>query len=411
MPHHVTLPLWRGRTLALFGILLVALNLRTAVAALSPIFSEIRTDIPLSSVFVGVLGMLPPVCFALFGIITPVFTRRMSLERVTTIALFAMLVGHGMRAAAGSFTVLAIGSAVAFAGMAVGNVLLPPLVKRYFPDRVGLVTALYATVISVSTLLPPLVAVPVADTVNWRFSVGMWSVLSILAALPWITVLVLRKPAHTASDDIEEADPDRLRSIWRSPLAWSLALVFATSSLNAYAMFAWLPEILRDIANVPSLAGGAMLSLYAAMGLPSGLLIPLFATRMKNLALLIYVGVGCFIAGYLGLIFMPGFATWLWAALAGLGPLLFPLCLVLINLRTRTHKGSVALSGFVQGIGYTLGALGPLVVGLLHELTGGWTAPLVFLLLTALVAAFAGAVVARPHLLEDEGLPSSKAKV
>ena len=123
------------------------------------------------------------------------------------------------------------------------------------------------------------------------------------------------------------------------------------------------------------------------MGIPAGLLVPLLAARMKNVAILIYAGVAFFIVGYLGLILVPGTATWLWVAFAGLGPLLFPLCLVLINVRTRTHAGSVALSGFTQGLGYTLGALGPLAVGVLHQLTASWTIPLLFLTATALAAA------------------------
>ena len=137
------------------------------------------------------------------------------------------------------------------------------------------------------------------------------------------------------------------------------------------------------------------------MGIPAGLLVPLLAARMKNVALLIYAGVAFFVVGYLGLILVPGTATWLWVAFAGLGPLLFPLCLVLINVRTRTHAGSVALSGFTQGLGYTLGALGPLAVGVLHQLTGSWTVALIVLTATALAAAVAGAVVARPRYLED----------
>ncbi|MGO7983281.1 MFS transporter, partial [Rhizobium johnstonii] len=108
-----------------------------------------------------------------------------------------------------------------------------------------------------------------------------------------------------------------------------------------------------------------------------------------------------FISGYLGLLLVPTTATWLWISLAGIGPLLFPLALVLINLRSRTHAGSVALSGFVQGLGYAIGALGPLLVGVLHETSGGWGVPLLFLMGTALVAIFAGAIVARPHMIED----------
>jgi CP family cyanate transporter-like MFS transporter len=395
-------PLWRGRAIALLGILLVAANLRTAVAALSPIFAEIRTEFDVSSIGVGLLGMLPPVCFALFGLIAPHFTRRLSLETVVVLALGVMLVGHLVRAAAGSFAVLAIGSAVTFAGMGVGNVLLPPLVKRYFPDRIGLVTSLYATVMSVSTLLPPLVAVPVADAAGWHVSVGMWALVTVLAILPWLRILVSHRPAHPDSDvEVETAQPAMAGRVWRSPLAWAMAVLFAVSSLNAYAMFAWLPQILHDVADVPPLDAGALLSVYAGMGIPAGLLVPLLAARMRNVAALIYVAVAFFVVGYLGLILAPGAATWLWVALAGLGPLLFPLCLVLINMRTRTHAGSVALSGFTQGLGYTLGALGPLAVGVLHQLTASWTLALIVLTATALAAALAGAVAARPHYLED----------
>ncbi|NUU05731.1 MFS transporter [Leifsonia sp. C5G2] len=395
-------PLWRGRAIALLGILLVAANLRTAVAALSPIFAEIRTEFAVSSIGVGLLGMLPPVCFALFGLIAPRFTRRLSLEAVVVIALAVMLAGHLVRASAGSFAVLAIGSAVTFAGMGVGNVLLPPLVKRYFPDRIGLVTSLYATVMSVSTLLPPLVAVPVADAAGWHVSVGMWALVTVLAILPWLRILISHRPAHPDSDvEVETAQPAMAGRVWRSPLAWAMAVLFAVSSLNAYAMFAWLPQILHDVAGVPPLDAGALLSVYAGMGIPAGLLVPLLASRMRNVALLIYVAVAFFVVGYLGLILVPATATWLWVALAGLGPLLFPLCLVLINMRTRTHAGSVALSGFTQGLGYTLGALGPLAVGVLHQLTASWTLALAVLTATALAAAVAGSIAARPHYLED----------
>lgn len=395
-------PLWHGRAIALVGILLVAANLRTAVAALSPIFAEIRTDFDVSSIGVGLLGMLPPICFAIFGLIAPTFTRRLSLETVVLLSLAVILAGHLVRAFSTSFAVLAIGSAVTFAGMGVGNVLLPPLVKRYFPDRIGLVTSLYATVMSVSTLLPPLLAVPVADAAGWHVSVGMWGVVSLLAILPWLRILITHRPAHPDSDvEVEAAQPAMAGRVWRSSLAWSLAVVFAVSSLNAYAMFAWLPQILHDVAGVPPLDAGALLSVYAGMGIPAGLLVPLLAARMRNVAILIYAGVAFFLLGYLGLILVPGTATWLWVAFAGLGPLLFPLCLVLINVRTRTHAGSVALSGFTQGLGYTLGALGPLAVGVLHQVTGGWTLALIVLIATALAAAAAGALAARPRYLED----------
>ncbi|TFD29074.1 MFS transporter [Cryobacterium cryoconiti] len=394
--------LWAGRTLALVGILLVAANLRTAVAALSPIVTQISVDVPLGAVAIGVLGMLPPVCFAVFGIFTPVFTRRVGLEQVLVLALIAMLAGHAVRGLSGSVGMLLLGSVITFAGLGIGNVLLPPLVKKYFPDRVGLVTSLYVTMMSLSTLLPPLVAVPVADAAGWRVSLGLWMLPALIALVPWITMLVRHRAQGVAGPVPEEAEPALLGRIWHSSVAWAIAVVFAASSLNAYAMFAWLPQLLIQTAGVTPAQAGTLLSLYAAVGLPCALVIPYFTVRLKNVGVLVYIGVLAFLVGYLGLLLAPTVLTFVWVFFAGLGPLFFPLALVLINLRTRTHEGSVALSGFVQSVGYTIGALGPLTVGLLHQLTGGWTWPLVFLIGTALAVTFAGAVLSRPHLLEDD---------
>ncbi|TFD74268.1 MFS transporter [Cryobacterium sp. Sr8] len=394
--------LWAGRTLALLGILLVAANLRTAVAALSPIITRIDVDIPLEALAIGVVGMLPPVCFALFGIFTPMFTKRHGLETVLALSLVALLVGHLARGLSGSLAVLLLGSVVTFAGLGVGNVLLPPLVKKYFPDRVGLVTSLYVTVISFSTLVPPLVAVPVADAAGWRVSLAMWSVLALIALVPWITMLVRHRTRSVPTPVVEEAEPALLGRIRHSSVAWAIAAVFAVSSLNAYSMFAWLPQLLVDRSLVTEREAGTLLSLFAAMGIPCAVIIPVLTARMKNVGLIVYAGAFCFVIGYLGLIFAPAPLTWLWVSATGLGQLLFPLALVLINLRTRTHEGAVAMSGFVQGVGYTLGAFGPLVVGVLHELTGDWLAPLIFLTATALAVTVAGAVIARPHMLEDD---------
>ncbi|KQM14315.1 ABC transporter permease [Plantibacter sp. Leaf171] len=397
-------PLWRGRGLALVGIVLVAANLRTAVTSLSPIFAEIDGDIGVGSVGLGLLGMLPPLCFALFGVFTPRLVRRLHLEPVLLIALGSIVVGHLVRSLAPHFAVLAIGSALCFAGIGIGNVVLPPLVKKYFPDRVGLVTSLYATVLSVSTFLPPLVAVPVAEAAGWHVSLGVWSIVAMLAVVPWIGLIVReRRDARAAAATDPEIEESRGRVlVHRSPIAWAIAAVFATSSLNAYAMFTWLPTIVTDVAGVTPAQGGLLLSLFSAMGVPASLIVPMLVARLRNVAVLVYVASACFVLGYLGLLLWPATLTWLWVLLAGLGPLLFPLALVLINLRTASHDGAVALSGFVQSVGYTLGALGPLVVSLLHAVTGSWTVPLVLLLATGALCAVAGRITGRPTTIEAD---------
>lgn len=402
-------PLLAGRVLAFAGILLVAANLRTAVAALSPLLGAVRHDVAVSDIDAGVLGMLPPVCFALFGFLAPRLTRRASLELVVVIALAVMIAGHLLRAAAGSFALLAAGSAVTFAGMAVGNVLLPPLVKRYFPDRVGQLTSLYATMLSICTFVPPLVAVPVSDATSWHVSLGMWASIAVVAAVPWLAQLArmprAARPADGA-DVLPEAPAAVGVRVARSPLAWAMAVLFGTSSLNAYALFAWLPQLMTDLAGSTPAVAGAQLSLYGALGIPGAIVVPIVLARTGRTGALVAVAVGCFLAGDLGLLLAPTAAPWVWVGLAGLGPLVFPLCLTLINLRTRTGTGAVALSGFVQGVGYVLGALGPLVVGVLHEADGGWTAPLVFLTATALMPIGAGIVIARTGMLEDR-LPAA----
>jgi CP family cyanate transporter-like MFS transporter len=393
--------------MALLGIVLVALNLRTAVAAVSPIVTEIGVDIPLSAVGLGVLGMLPPVCFALFGILTPLATRGASLEFVTTVALVAILAGHLLRSASTSFTMLVVASVVVFAGMSVGNVLLPPLVKRYFPDRIGIVTSLYATVISVSTFLPPFLAVPVADSAGWRVSLGMWAVTALLAVVPWCALLIRARadrsvPREPTTREVEAASAAALGRVWRTPVAWAIMVVFCVSSVNVYTFFAWMPDMLRDIAGSSQGEAGVLLGFYAAMGLPTALLIPVLAARMRNVGIVIQGAVVLLLAGDLGLLLVPQFATWLWVCLAGLGGLLFPLALVLINARTRSHEGSIALSGFVQGVGYTIAACGPLLFGVLHELSGGWSWPLIFLIVVALAPIAAGVVLSRHRMIEDE---------
>ncbi|MGX5695168.1 MFS transporter [Agromyces soli] len=401
-------PLWAGRALALIGIVLVAFNLRTAVASLSPVLARVEDEIALTPALVGFLGMLPPLCYALFGILTPLASRRLGLERSLVGALLLLCAGLAGRGLAPDAGWLITASIAAFAAMGMGNVLLPPIVKRYFPDRIGLLTTVYATAMAVSTFVPPLVAVPVADASGWRVSLGEWAVFAALALVPWI-VLLARSPASRAENpremerSAEASSRGLLAAAARWPLAWALSVLFAVSGFNAYALFAWLPSILDDVAGTTPAQAGALLSLYAAMGLPASIVVPLLASRRGWIVPLVVVSVAVFVAGYLGLLLAPAQLTWLWVALAGTGPMLFPLSLVLINLRTRTHEGAVALSGFVQSAGYLIVAVGPLAVGLAHQASGGWTLPLVVLLASALPAAIAGLVVARPSVLEDAG--------
>lgn len=408
MPATRPLPLWAGRTMALLGILLVALNLRTAVAAISPIAAQIRVDIALDTVGLGVIGALPPVAFALSGLFGARLAHRVGLERLLVAAIAAMAVGHLLRGLAGAYWLLLAGSVVVFAGIGIANILLPPLVKRYFPDRIALITTLYVTVMAISTTVPAALAAPVADSAGWRTSLGVWSVLAVASLLPWVAVLLRHRRERAAlagtdeAPELVDAPPRLIGRIWHSRTAWILAVIFALPSFHAYAVFTWLPELLVDVAGVTRVQAGALLALWSIMGVPAALIVPGLASRMRNVGVLVQVAIGAFVAGYLRLLLAPATLTALWVLLAGVGAMLFPAALVLINLRTRTSDGSTALSGFVQGVGYTLGALGPLTVGLLNQASGGWTLPLVALIATALACIVPGWMLGRHAFVEDE---------
>jgi CP family cyanate transporter-like MFS transporter len=382
--------------LTLCGIGLLAMTLRTAVGALSPIVAQVSVDVRLTDTSIGLLGALPPLCFGVFGLLTPILRRLARLETLVLLALAAMVCGHLVRAAAQPVWVLIAMSALVFAAAGVANVVLPPLVKQYFPGHIGLVTSFYVTLMTGLSLVPPLVAVPAAQAFGWRIAVGMWAALCAIAVIPWIP-LRLRPRAIVALVQYEYDRP-----IWRSRLGWSLAILFGMTAANVFAMFGWLPKILVDTAGLSGTQAGALLALYAGIGIPLALFVPPLASRLRRIEPLIVAGFCCYLGGYLGLAVAPAAATVVWVVLIGLGPLLFPLTLTLINLRTRTTGGAVALSGFAQGVGYLVGAVGPLGVGVAREATGGWSVPIILLLCSLPVIGVAGFVVARAGLLEDE---------
>jgi MFS transporter, CP family, cyanate transporter len=401
------LPLWAGRTAALLGILLVALNLRSAVAALSPIISQISVDIPLTPLLLGILGAAPPLAFALAGLLTPRVSKALGLEVSLVVAAAAMAVGQLARALAPNAEILLVGTVVTLIGAGIGNVLLPPVVKRYFPDRITQVTTAYVVLISVSTALPALAAVPVASAFGWRVSLGVWVVLALTALAPWIIAAHAHRKAvrlaRATEEDLGIEPPPGLEGkLFRSRVAWAIMITFTVSSINVYAMFAWLPALLVDTAHVSQAQAGALLSLYAIVGFPASLVVPALAARPRNVGIIIYVAVGCFVVGYLGLILAPAAAPALWVVISGIGPMVFPLALVLINSRTRTHPGSVALSGFVQGVGYIIAAASPLAFGALFQGTGSWTTSILLLLVVSLVAIPAAIALRKPRMLEDD---------
>lgn len=397
----------RGRGLVLAAILLSAFNLRTAVTSLTPLLERIADEYAFGASTMGALGMLPTAAFALTGVATPALLRRFGLLRVALLSMALATLGLVLRPLLPGTAGLLVGSLVALAGMGMGNVVLPPLVKRYFGDRVGRVSTLYITVLQVGTLLPALLAVPVADALGWRSSMVVWVLPALLALAAWALVHTNHRRIRATGPAPVTPTPEAEGRVARTALGWSMAITFGMTSLVTYSMFTWLPTLLREAGASPAF-GGTMVALFAALGMVGALTMPALAVRMRNPFPIVLLCAACHLVAFAGLWWAPLAAPILWVTLLGLGPSTFPLALVLVNQRSRTAAGSAALSGFSQGVGYAVSCLGPFLFGWLHAQSGGWTSPFVFLVICILVQLAAAWVVCRPQLLEDVWAPPGR---
>ncbi|WP_059025111.1 CynX/NimT family MFS transporter [Xanthomonas citri] len=397
----------RGRGLVLSAILLSAFNLRTAVTSLTPLLERIADEYAFGAPTMGALGMLPTAAFALTGVATPALLRRFGLLRVALLSMALATLGLVLRPLLPGTAGLLVGSLVALAGMGMGNVVLPPLVKRYFGDRVGRVSTLYITVLQVGTLLPALLAVPVADALGWRSSMVVWVLPALLASAAWALVHASHRRIRATGPAPVTPTPEAEGRVARTALGWSMAVTFGMTSLVTYSMFTWLPTLLREAGASPAF-GGTMVALFAALGMVGALTMPALAVRMRNPFPIVLLCAACHLVAFAGLWWAPLAAPVLWVTLLGLGPSTFPLALVLVNQRSRTAAGSAALSGFSQGVGYAVSCLVPFLFGWLHAHSGGWTSPFVFLVICLLVQLAAAWVVCRPQLLEDAWAPPAR---
>ena len=384
--------------LVLAAIVVFSLSLRTAVTSLTPLLTRISHELGFGAIVIGILGMLATLMFGLAGVFGPALGRRFGLEAATLGAVIATGLGIGLRATATDAWWLIAWSSLALFGMGLGNILIPPLVKRYFGTRIAAVSTAYILCVQTGTMVPALLAVPVADAHGWRFSLAMWAIIPIVALPLWIYV-ARRRRAQVAGGGAEQTPP-RL-PVWRSPLAWGLAVMFGMTSLMTYSLFTWMPRILTDAGGSEALGGNAV-AVFSGIGIAATVIAPWLCIRFANPFGFVVLFAACMIAGLIGLQVAPLSQPMLWALLTGIGVTQFPMALTLINLRTDSSAGSASLSGFGQGVGYLLACAGPLMFGVLHDATGGWTAPLAFIFGACLVMLVGAWIICRPRILEEE---------
>ena len=399
---------WTTRLLIL-GIVLAALNLRPAITSLGALLEEVRDGLGMSGSIAGLLTSVPPLCFAVFGVMAPRVARRFGPGAVVCAGMAAITAGLLIRPYAGGTAGFLAATALALMGIAVSNVLMPVIVKRYFPDRVGSMTGLYSMALAFGTSVAAAATVPVTDALggHWQSGLVVWAVVGAAAVLPWIPFVRHREApsaAPLAPSEERPAEPAAGQApirITRSRTAWALAVFFGLQATAAYITMGWMAQIFRD-AGVSAGTAGLLLAVIMVMGVPLAFVIPRVATRLPHQGPIVLVLGLCGLAGYAGLYFAPAGGAWAWALLLGVSNCAFPLALTMVGMRARTGAGVAQLSAFAQSTGYLISIPGPLLVGVLYQHSGGWELPIALMSALMVPQIVVGVLAGRDRTVEDE---------
>jgi MFS transporter, CP family, cyanate transporter len=374
------------------GIVLAGLNLRIAVASVPPVIDEIEEDLGLSSGVGGLLTSLPVLCFGLVAMAAPGLTRRLGAERTLLAALVPLTVGILLRADA-SVAALFAGTVLAGAGIAVANVVVPAIVKARFEEWTGVLMGVYVASLGAGAAVAAGLTAPLANALD-----GRWNVALAVWAAPAAIALVVLVPGVLRGGTTFGNPAGSTRALLRDRLAWQVTLFFGTQSLLFYAGLAWLPSILRDEGYSAESAGTA-LALYALIGIPPSLVVPVLAARMHDQRVLVVIATAFEVAAIAGLLLAPDVA-FLWVACFAVGQgAAFSLALTLMVLRAPDSDRAASLSALAQSVGYTIAAAGPFLLGALHDATDGWGAPLATMLALTAALLAAGLGAGRPGLV------------
>ncbi|MEV1239337.1 CynX/NimT family MFS transporter [Nonomuraea sp. NPDC050022] len=361
----------KRQALLVWGLLVVAANLRPSLTGVGPLLDRVQADLELAPAAAGLLSTLPLLAFAAISPMVPRLAARWGPERLLWGALVVLTLGIAVRwipTAIGLFA----GTVLTGAGIAVGNVLLPSLIKRDFPARVGLLTSAYATVMGAVAAVASGVAVPISQVApgGWYTALGCWIVLALVAVVLWFPQVRTPRPASEAIR--------RPRLPWRSALAWAVTAFMGLQSLGFYVVVTWLPQVFQD-SGVSAATAGWLLFVFQMVAVLTSLAVPAALRWARDQRAVATVSSVVVLVGYLGLLVAPGWAL-LWSVVLGLGGgACLVLALAFLSLRAKDATMAGALSAMAQSIGYLLAAAGPVIFGLLHTVSSGWQVPIILM--------------------------------
>ena len=381
----------RPKTVALLAAvatIAVALNLRPAIVAVSPLLDTIREDTGLSAPLAGLLTTLPLICFGIFSPVAPRLAKRIGLEWAVGASLVLLVIGILMRLVT-PVTALYAGSIVAGAAIAIANVLLPAFVKREFSERPSAILGVYTAALNLGAAAAAGLTVPVgtALALAWRPALAFWVVLAGLGFALWLPILLRSRRLRAARPELSEADRELAAAedirglvLLRSPVARQVTGYLALQSFQFYSYAAWLPTLLGD-EGIDANTAGYMLMLSNLTGAAGALVLPSFINRLRTQRLPVVAVTGFYGVSLLGLLVAPSAGAWVWVGIYGVAQGAgFSLALTLMVLRSPDTAVAARLSGVAQLIGYLFAATGPVLLGFVQDVTGGWEWPIGVLL-------------------------------
>lgn len=384
--------------LLFIGIILVGANLRAPLTSVGSLISLIRDDLGISHAVAGTITTLPLLAFAFLSPFAPKIAKRLGMERTIFLSLLVLLLGMVIRSLFGT-SFLFIGTILIGLAIAIGNVLMPGIIKINFPFKVGIVMGCYAVGMNIFGALGSGLSVPLSEIgqIGWKGSLVFWAVTACVAIIVWLPQLKKREKLA----DVENVATQRRGSIWRSPLAWYITLFMGLQSLIFYTLITWLPEILQLHGYSPS-AGGWMLFLMQFALIPITFIVPVVAEKMRDQKILSGLTAIFFIVGLLGIFI--GHSLFLPVAVIMMGMAsgsAFSLCMMFFSLRTNDGQQAAEMSGMAQSFGYLLAAVGPTLFGALHDMSGGWQWPLLMLIALAVVIFFVAIAAGKDRVIEE----------
>lgn len=418
--------------LALGAVISAAANLRAGISSLGAVLEQVMASFQAPASVAGVLTAMPGFAFAIMGLAAVPIARRFGLSFTLFAGMVAMLVGLAFRPLIGAYLPGGMGTFIVLTALVVGgiallNVLLPAWIKQHAPRRSVVLMSCYSGFLGLSGAVAPLSALWFSGEDAWRPALGIWALLAAVQVVVWILVLIrvgVDKPAKppvaqptnsgtesmpttTTTDTAVDADPAAVAnkiastSLWRSPTAVAMMVLFGLQSSNAYVQMGWLPQMYIDQGVSPGRAAVG-LAVLGTVNVIGGVSMPFVVARIRDLRPVIVVFGVLTTVGYLGGMFAGAVAPEAWAIVLGLGGMCFPTILALLAARTRTPEVTARLSGFVQPYGYLLAGVLPLLIGFVYQATGAWTLILTVMALTGVGMSALGYRAGKKVFIDDE---------